>query len=307
MAPRTSAKGPPVPTVKRKVAAAKHSTPDCKKPTAKGTPMKADGKGTAAKRAPVKTMPPKTQARKGSRAPAKDKLKIGVATGKRKADLSEVADSDRGSGKKQKTGEESRVEFQASLPVRNKKGELVFDDFPNFRPNMTPKEVLQAGSFGGTYFRPIYSGVTKQNYKDAWKELPKDWLEDLDLPKQVASSLYREAVNTYKVKCGGSLDMWESHGWITPQDPYGWFQWYCRFYQGRRTLDDLRQIGRWDRCTGKTGRWRGNLISKIVQSGCAYDNKAVSPVVRQTLQHWGYRLTPEDFEQGAKKARKRLK
>ena len=49
----------------------------------------------------------------------------------------------------------------------------------------------------------------------------------------IYSSLYDESVNTYKVKCGGSLEMWETSGWIVEQDPYGWFMWYCRFYLGR--------------------------------------------------------------------------
>ncbi|XP_076130434.1 uncharacterized protein LOC143112068 isoform X2 [Alosa pseudoharengus] len=175
--------------------------------------------------------------------------------------------------------------------------------FPEFRPNMTPKEVLQAGSFGGTYFRPIYSSVTKQNYKDVCKELPEDWLEGLNISTQVASPTYRSSVNTYEVKCGGSLEMWESSGWIVSQDPYGWFQWYCRFYQGRRTKDDERQISRWAKCAGVKGRWRNNLITKIVRSGCGYDNHTVSPVVRQTLQHWGYRLCQEDYKEGAKRVK----
>lgn len=112
-------------------------------------------------------------------------------------------------------------------------------------------------------------------------------------------------VNTYNVKCGGSLEMWESSGWIAKQDPYGWFQWYCRFYLGRRTDDDQRQISRWLKCAGDKGRWRNNLISKIVHSGCSYDNFGVSPVVRQTLQHWGYRLNKEDYEKGAKRVKAR--
>ncbi|XP_056116031.1 uncharacterized protein zgc:113208 [Rhinichthys klamathensis goyatoka] len=186
---------------------------------------------------------------------------------------------------------------------RNEKGQLVFEDYPEFTPNMTPKEVLQAGSFGGTYFRPIYSSITKKHYKDVWQELPEDWLDGLNISKQVASSTYRENVNTYNVKCGGSLEMWESSGWIVTQDPYGWFQWYCRFYQGRRTMDDARQISRWAKCAGVKGRWRQNLITKVVRSGCGYDNSSVSPVVRQTLQHWGYKLTREDYKEGAKRVK----
>ena len=78
-----------------------------------------------------------------------------------------------------------------------------------------------------------------------------------------------------------------------------------RFYQGRRTADDDRQIGRWLRCAGPTGRWRNNLISKCVRSNASFDNHAISPVVRQTLQHWGYRLTKEDYEVYAKKMKRK--
>merc|ERR1712112_565018 len=75
---------------------------------------------------------------------------------------------------------------------KNSKGELVFADVPDFRPNRTPKEVLQAGSFGGTYFRPIYSSVTGLKYTKMWLELPQNWLEGLNVKKTVASSIYDE-------------------------------------------------------------------------------------------------------------------
>ncbi|XP_074625444.1 uncharacterized protein LOC141883760 [Acropora palmata] len=192
----------------------------------------------------------------------------------------------------------------ADVPKRDKHGKLVFTDFPDFKPNMTPKEVLQAGSFGGTYFRPIYSSITGKKYSaDVYKEFPADWFQGLNIKSQVTSAVYRSEVNTYKVKCGGSLEMWESSGWIHKQDPYGWFHWYCRFFLGRRTEDDSRQVDRWKKCAGDKGRWRNNLITKVVRSGCAYDNFGVSPVVRQTLQHWGYRLTKKDFDTYAKKVK----
>lgn len=194
-------------------------------------------------------------------------------------------------------------ELTKPLPKKNKKGELVFEDEPEFRPNLTPKDVLQGGSFGGTYFRPIRSSVTGESYSGVWKELPKDWLEGLSIGKTVSSSIYDEKVNKYKAKCGGSLEMWEESGWMHKQDPYGWFMWYCRFYQGRRTEDDERQVSRWKKCAGVKGRWRNNLITKIVRSGCSYDNPGVSPVVRQTLFHWAYELTEDDYKIGAKRVK----
>lgn len=91
-------------------------------------------------------------------------------------------------------------------------GELIFEDFPSFCPNRTPKQILQAGSFGGTYFRPIYSSVSKTKHKDCWKEFPKDWFDGLKITLQVASPTYDKLVNKYKAKCGASLDEWESKG-----------------------------------------------------------------------------------------------
>ena len=77
-----------------------------------------------------------------------------------------------------------------------------------------------------------------------------------------------------------------------------------RFYQGRRSDDDGRQIQRWSNCCGEKGRWKNNLISKIVKAGCNWDNYNISPVVRQTLLHWGYELNEEDFNKNAKRFKK---
>merc|ERR1719382_1192116 len=195
--------------------------------------------------------------------------------------------------------------FTERIPKKNSDGVLLFSDAKEFRPNMTPKEVLQAGSFGGTYFRPIKSSVTGLKYNKMWNELPQNWLEGLDIKKMISNDYknYNPTVNTYKVKCGGDLEMWESSGWIKEVDPYGWVMWYCRFYLGRRCEDDERQIGRWKNCTGPKGRWKGNLIGKIARAGAGYDDPVISPVVRQTLQHWGYRLTEKDYNQGKKRVK----
>jgi len=183
-------------------------------------------------------------------------------------------------------------------PRRAPDGSFVFPDFPEFKPNRSPEEVLRAGSFGGTYFRPIKSAVCPgvKFGEEVWKELPSSWIDGLDPETQICSSIYRPAVNKYKVKSGASLEEWEQSGWIKPQDPYGWFQWYCRFFQGRRTEDDPRQVSRWVACAGEhSGRWRNRLCNVVFQMRTTFDDPSASPVIRQTLLHWGYELTREHY------------
>mmetsp|Transcript_5217 Transcript_5217/g.10168 ORF Transcript_5217/g.10168 Transcript_5217/m.10168 type:complete len:137 (-) Transcript_5217:318-728(-) len=95
--------------------------------------------------------------------------------------------------------------------------------------------------------------------------------------------------------------MWETSGWISSQDPFGWFQWYCRFYLGRRSSDDERQLKRGMGVIGPKGRWRNNLIAKCARQGKPFDDYTVSPVVRQALLHWGYHLTERDANAYVKK------
>jgi hypothetical protein len=104
---------------------------------------------------------------------------------------------------------------------RDTDGCFSFDDFPAFRPNLSPAEVLQMGSFGGGYYRPIYSSVVGKNLSKVYEDLPKDWLSGLSIARQVASPVLDPSVNRYKVKCGASLEEWEQSGWIRSSDPYG--------------------------------------------------------------------------------------
>ena len=172
------------------------------------------------------------------------------------------------------------------------------DIHKQFKPNKTPKQVFKMGAFGGTYFRPIYSSVTGKNYTpgEAMRGLPKSWFQGLDMEKMVTSSKYDKKVNKYKVKCGSTLESWESSGWIDKQDPYGWFQWYTRYCTGRRTSDDERQIGRWLKLAGPKGRFRRTLMNKIIKKNTTHDDFTVSPVIRQVLLHWGYQLTKKDLD-----------
>lgn len=192
---------------------------------------------------------------------------------------------------------------RAAIPQRGKDGCFVFKDHPEFKPNLSPKEVLQLGSFGGTYFRDIQSAVTGKSYqgKNLLKEFPREWFKSLDLAKCVCSQTYDKNVNKYRVSCGGSLGQWECSGWISELDPYGWFHWYCRFFLGRRSTDDERQISRWRAGQGPTGRWRIRLCNDIVREKAKIDDLKVSPVLRQVLQHWAYKLTPADLQRHKKR------
>eukprot|EP00045_Choanoeca_perplexa_P003352 m.29990 g.29990 ORF g.29990 m.29990 type:complete len:316 (-) comp11996_c0_seq5:66-1013(-) len=190
---------------------------------------------------------------------------------------------------------------QASLPKRNKHGELIFEDYPDFRPNLTPDEVFARGAFGGSYYRSIDSRVTGKKYTHAWKEFPAEWFQGLDVKQQVARSSQDTSISKYGVSCGSDKDFWENKGWMSELDPYGWFQWYCRFFLGRRSSDDDRQVGRGKRCFSETGRWRIQLCNKIMRSNKKFNDRSVSPVIRQTLLHWGYELTERDYAKHVKK------
>ena len=187
----------------------------------------------------------------------------------------------------------------SNSPKRQNDGTLIFSDFPKFKPNLTPEEILRMGSFGGTYYRPIRSAVTNpvKNLKNQHKEFEKHgWFKNLDIEKMVASQICRPGVNKYKVKAGSSLLAWEESGWIRPIDPYGWFQWYCRFYLGRRCDDDKRQVDRWNKFAGEhSGRYRRRLINMCLKQDKKYNDLIVSPVIRQGLQHWAYKSTLKDY------------
>ena len=182
-------------------------------------------------------------------------------------------------------------------PRKNKKGELVFYDYPQFIPNLTPKEMFQRGSFGGTYWRPIYSSVTGEYYENMHLIYPKSWWKGLEDSFLVTPfDQYDKSVNTYKVKVGSTLQEWEEKQWIRPSHPYGWVQWYCSFYRGERSEDDEWQIQRWIRTAGPKSRFRLALINEIKRKNTTYNDFSISPARRQTLQHWGYVLTHHDMK-----------
>ena len=175
---------------------------------------------------------------------------------------------------------------------------IIFEDHHEFRPNLTPKQILESGAFGGTYFRPIYSSITKKNYKNQHSEFLKHgWFDNLDISKLIISETCKPNINKYKVKAGSSLIAWEESNWIKSVDPYGWFQWYCRFFTGRRCEDDERQISRWNKYAGeKSGRYRRRLINMCIKKDKKFNDYSVSPVIRQGLLQWAYELNKKDYD-----------
>ena len=159
----------------------------------------------------------------------------------------------------------------------------------DFSPNKTPIEVIREGAFGGTYFRDIYSGINEKWYKNSWKEFVQ--LKNIDA-KFYASDYYDKNLNKYKVKTGTSLRFWENKGSINEIDPYGWFQWYFRYWLGRRSEDDERQINRWKKIVSG---FRGKLVNMIKDAASKFDDYSISPKIRQILLHWCYELTEKVF------------
>ena len=107
---------------------------------------------------------------------------------------------------------------------------------------------------------------------------------------------YDKSINKYGVKVGTTLEFWENKGWISNYHPFGWVHWYCDFYKGNRSPDDKRQIKRWLGTAGPNSRFRKWLVSLIKNKSGVWNDNKISPKIRQTLQHWGYKLTKRDYD-----------
>ena len=135
----------------------------------------------------------------------------------------------------------------------------------NFSPELTPKEMLELGVFGGWYFQKNMS------------EYPKDWFKKA----KISNDGYKTDLNYFKIESGQSLQVWQNKGWITPEDPLGWFQWYCRYFMGRRInkIDDF-QIKRW--------RAFGPRHIGGIKKNCEVGDIWCRPKQRQALLQWAY-------------------
>jgi hypothetical protein len=188
------------------------------------------------------------------------------------------------------------LKIKSSRKIKRTQTRLSNKKVVEFKPNLTPRQVIKLGSFGGTYWRPIKSDVTGKSYKNKHKVYPSSWW--VGIPEDHMTRRWEEYdknINKYKVKVGTTLEFWESKKWIHAQNPYGWFQWYCDYHNGKKGPDDDRQIARWKKTAGPNSRFRKRLINMIKAKNTSFDDETVSPKIRQTLQHWGVKLSAKDI------------
>lgn len=133
-----------------------------------------------------------------------------------------------------------------------------------FSPDLTPEEMLKLGVFGGKYLT------------DCQEEFPKNWFENAKLSPEMKDI----SLNYFSVDASQSLTQWQNKGWLHVDDPRGWFQWYCRYYMGRRNVqEDLRQIKRWRAFSRHQA---------AVKKNCQCYDYFCRKKQRQALLHWAY-------------------
>jgi hypothetical protein len=138
---------------------------------------------------------------------------------------------------------------------------------PRFKPDLTPKQMLEIGVFGGVYMR------------DCKDEFPADWFQNAKFAPNNTNKHVAE-INYFKVNASQPLSVWRKNGWIFKDDPRGWFQWYCRYYTGRRIpSEDDRQIKRWLAIKRHLAQIKNN---------CQAKNLNCRPRQRQAVLHWAY-------------------
>ncbi|KAI0468340.1 hypothetical protein F4859DRAFT_506191 [Xylaria cf. heliscus] len=165
--------------------------------------------------------------------------------------------------------EEKRVS-SIELQKRREPPQLPPKSRPLFTPNKPPETIIRDGILGGSYWRPLYSRHLCTTVSEDWRELPDACANSLSVEHYLTSDTY------------------------APE-----FQWYCCFWLGRRCEDDERQISRWRKCVGETGRWRRTLLKRYVRNNVRTvtdqddevgEKRDVSPVVHQTSHYWAWEV-----------------
>jgi hypothetical protein len=151
---------------------------------------------------------------------------------------------------------QANYRYQLTEPVAN-------NFHTEFKPELTPKQMLELGIFGGRYMT------------DCRGEFPRSWFAAAKL----CSEKHDPKLNLFGVNASQPLSVWRWKGWINADDPRGWFQWYCRYYMGRRHEDDGRQIRRWKAI-------RRHIAQ--IQSNCRPGDLECRRKQRQAVLHWAY-------------------
>lgn len=155
-------------------------------------------------------------------------------------------------------GLQTEYSYELSEPIGKN-----FD--PEFKPELTPKQMLELGVFSGMYFY------------DKPKEFPANWYKNAHLSSDGRPD---DSLNFFEVHASQPLRVWQEKGWIHEDDPRGWFQWYCRYYLGRRSKEeDGRQIKRW--------KMMKRHIAQV-QKSCHAGDLSCRRRQRQALLHWAY-------------------
>jgi hypothetical protein len=134
---------------------------------------------------------------------------------------------------------------------------------PDFDPDLSPQQMLELGIFDGDYFHGHI------------EEYPQSWFAHA----KISDHGKDPSLNLFGVHASQPLRVWQVKGWIHPDDPRGWFQWYCRYYLGRRHPDDARQIKRWKAMTRHIAQ---------IKKNCIVGDLSCRKVQRQALLHWAY-------------------
>lgn len=135
---------------------------------------------------------------------------------------------------------------------------------PEFKPELTPKQMLELGIFGGRYMT------------DCREEFPASWYNQARL----CPERHDPKLNYFGINASQPLSLWRTKGWIYPDDPHGWFQWYCRYYMGRRLpKEDKRQIKRWKAIKRHIAQ---------IKKNCQKGDISCRPKQRQAILHWAY-------------------
>jgi len=156
-------------------------------------------------------------------------------------------------------------------------------EYPEFNTNLSPTEMFSMGIFGGSYFfnskihpdPSFFINTVNPEFIDSCKKL------GIDFEDKISRKIPDYSINYYYPGfCGSDYETWDSKGWITEENPYGWVNWYINFYYGERKEEDAKQIKRWKSFISR----HSGMIKKYEKEGKSTKKS------KQNLLHWAYHI-----------------